>query len=90
MGNVTNSAGPTAGHDGIRIASANSVDGNDNAVSGHIAADNQPVKTRNYGLTLTSALGKRTVVGPGNDFAGYRTGTIRNLGTGTVFASSVA
>jgi hypothetical protein len=37
-----------------------------------------------------SALCKRTVVGPGNNFAGNRTGTIRNLGTGTVFASSVA
>ena len=72
--------------DGIRIASV--VDGltcDDNKVSGNTATDNQTAKTQDYGLNIAHASCNRTVVGPGNNFAGNRAGQIRDIGTGTVY-----
>ena len=54
-------------------------------VSNNIATDNQPVKTQKYGLNIASSLCNRTVVGPGNDFAGNLTAPVRDLGTGTIY-----
>jgi hypothetical protein len=54
-------------------------------VSGNTATDNQATKTQTYGLYIASSLCNRTVVGPGNDFAGNRVASIRNLGTNTIF-----
>jgi parallel beta-helix repeat protein len=82
---ITNSSNITSGRDGIRISSADSITCNDNVVSGNTATDNQAVKTQKYGLNIGSALCNRTVVGPGNNFAGNLTAAIRNLGTGTIF-----
>jgi parallel beta-helix repeat protein len=83
---ITNSSDDTSGRDGIRITSTDSVTCNDTVVSGNTATDNQAVKTQRYGLDITSSLCNRTVVGPGNNFAGNRTAALRNLGTGTIFA----
>src|SRR6266511_1387007 len=82
---ITNSADVTSGRDGIRISSSNSITCDDNVVSNNTATDNQTPKTQKYGLNISSSLCNRTVVGPGNNFAGNLTGDIRNLGTGTIF-----
>jgi parallel beta-helix repeat protein len=82
---VTNSADNTAGRDGIRVSSSDSVTCDDNVVANNTATDNQTPKTQRYGLNIGSGLCNRTVVGPGNDFAGNLTGDIRDLGTGTIF-----
>jgi len=82
---VTNSSDDTSGRDGIRITSGDSITCDDNVVSNNIATDNQPVKTQKYGLNIASSLCNRTVVGPGNDFAGNLTAPVRDLGTGTIY-----
>lgn len=82
---ITNSADVTPGRDGIRVSSSDSVTCNDNVVSNNVATDNQATKTQKYGLNIGSSLCNRTVVGPGNNFAGNLTGDVRNLGTGTIF-----
>jgi hypothetical protein len=54
-------------------------------VANNTATDNQTPKTQRYGLNIGSSLCNRTVVGPGDNFAGNLTRDIRNLGTGTIF-----
>jgi parallel beta-helix repeat protein len=81
---VTNSADLVASRDGIRLMSADSVTCDDNSVSGNTATDNQSTKTQKYGLHISSSLCNRTVVGPGNNFAGNLTAPIRDIGTGTI------
>lgn len=86
LGNtITNTADVIAGRDGIRISSADSVSCDDNVVAGNTATDTQATKTQRYGLNIASSLCHRTVVGPGNNFAGNLTGDIRDLGTGTIY-----
>jgi parallel beta-helix repeat protein len=83
---ITNSSDDVTGRSGIRISSSVSGLGcDDNVVSGNTATDNQATKTQTYGLYIASSLCNRTVVGPGNDFAGNRVASIRNLGTNTIF-----
>jgi parallel beta-helix repeat protein len=77
--------------DGIRISSVVSdLTCDDNKVSGNTATDTRAteLKTQAYGLNIASALCNRTVVGPGNNFAGNRVGQIRDIGTGTVYKTS--
>ena len=86
---ITNSSDVVSSRDGIRISSV--VSGlacDDNIVSDNTATDNQTSKTQAYGLNIASALCSRTVVGPGNNFAGNRVGAIRDIGTGTVYKTS--
>jgi parallel beta-helix repeat protein len=86
---ITNSSDSVTNRDGIRISSV--VDGltcDDNTISGNTATDNQTPKAQTYGLDIFSALCNRTVVGPGNNFAGNRVDAIRDLGTGTVYKTS--
>ena len=86
---ITNSSDVVTSRDGIRISSVVSgLTCNDNIVSGNTATDNQTSKTQAYGLNIANALCNRTVVGPGNNFAGNRLGAIRDIGTGTVYKSS--
>jgi len=82
---ITNSADVTPGRDGIRVSSSDSITCDDNVVSNNSANDNQSPKTQKYGLNIGSSLCNRTVVGPGNNFAGNLTGAFRDLGTGTIF-----
>lgn len=83
---ITNSSDVITNRDGIRISSVVSgLTCDDNKVSGNTATDNQTTKTQTYGLNIFSALCNRTVVGPGNNFAGNRVGEIRDLGTGTLY-----
>lgn len=83
---VTNSANVTASRDGIRITSADSIGCDDNTVSASTSIDNQATRTQKYGLNIANALCNRTIVGPvpPNDFTPNLTGSIRNLGTGTI------
>jgi parallel beta-helix repeat protein len=81
---ILNSSNTTASQDGIDIASADSIACDDNVVQFNTATDNQAVKTQRYGLSISSANCHRTVV-TNNDFAGNRVGTIRDLGTGTIY-----
>ena len=81
---VLNSSDNTAGLDGIRLSSTDGVACNDNRVESNTATDNQTPKTQRYGLHISSANCNRTVVGS-NTFAGNLTGTIRDVGTGTVY-----
>jgi parallel beta-helix repeat protein len=83
---VTNSSDDKTGMDGIRISSGDNVTCDDNQVDGNTATDNQATKTQVYGLNIASALCHRTVVGT-NNFAGNKTGTIHDKGTGTIFGS---
>lgn len=82
---VTNSSDDTTGRDGIRVTSNDNITCDDNTVANNVATDNQAVKTQKYGLNIASSLCNRTVVGPGNNFAGNLTGPVRNAGTATVF-----
>jgi parallel beta-helix repeat protein len=82
---VTNSSDATSGRDGIRLTATDSVACDDNQVADNRATDNQATKTQKYGLNIATSVCNRTVVGPGNDFSGNRTGPIHNLGTGTIF-----
>jgi len=54
-------------------------------VSNNTATDTQGTKTQKYGLNIASSLCNRTVVGPGNDFAGNLTAPIHDVGTGTIY-----
>ena len=83
---ILNSSNITSSQDGIDIASSDSVLCDDNVVQSNTATDNQSVKTQRYGLSISSANCHRTVV-TGNNFAGNRLGTIRDLGTGTIYSS---
>jgi parallel beta-helix repeat protein len=84
---ITNSSDIITNRDGIRISSVVSgLTCDDNTVSGNTATDNQTPKTQAYGLNIASASCNRTVIGPGNNFAGNRIGDIRDIGTGTVRA----
>ena len=86
---IINSSDIVTNRDGIRISSVVSgLTCDDNTVSGNTATDNQTPKTQTYGLDIFSALCNRTVVGPGNNFAGNRVGEIRDLGTGTLYQAS--
>jgi parallel beta-helix repeat protein len=82
---ITNSSDDTSGRSGVRIVSLDAVSCDDNVVSGNTATDNQAPKTQKYGLDIASAQCNRTVVGPGNNFAGNLLAEVRNAGTGTVF-----
>ena len=42
-------------------------------------------KTQKYGLNIATPVCNGTVVGPGNDFSGNKTGAIHDLGSGTIF-----
>ena len=86
---VTNSSDNRSGFDGIRLSSMDSITCDNNRVESNVATDNQPTKTQVYGLNITSALCNRTFVGT-NDFAGNKTGTIRDRGTNTQYGSSDA
>jgi parallel beta-helix repeat protein len=83
---ITNSSDNLVGHDGIKITSTNSVACNDNVVDGNTATDTQATKTQRYGLYIASSLCARTVVGA-NSFSGNLTGTIRDVGTGTIYTT---
>jgi len=82
---IMNSSDDTTGRDGIRVTSVDAITCDDNVVSNNTATDNQTPKTQKYGLNIASSLCNRTVVGPGNNFAGNLTAAIHNLGTGTIF-----
>jgi parallel beta-helix repeat protein len=84
---VTNSSDDTTGMDGIRMSSQDSITCNDNRVESNVATDNQAVKTQAYGLKINSSLCNRTFVGT-NNFAGNKTGTIRDIGTNTIYGTS--
>jgi chitodextrinase len=73
-----------SGRDGIRIISTDGIACDDNIVDGNLATDNQATKTQSYGLNIASGSCNRTVVGT-NDFAGNRVGSIRDLGTNTIY-----
>jgi parallel beta-helix repeat protein len=88
---VGNNTITNGNRDGIRISSVVSgLTCDDNKVSGNTATDTRApeLKTQAYGLNIASALCNRTVVGPGNNFAGNRVGEIRDLGTGTLYQAS--
>jgi parallel beta-helix repeat protein len=78
--------------DGIRITSVVSgLTCDDSKVSGNTATDTRVApdpKTQDYGLNIAHASCNRTVVGPGNNFAGNRVGQIRDIGTGTVYKTA--
>jgi parallel beta-helix repeat protein len=82
---VTNSSDDTSGRDGIRVTSADGVTCDDNVVANNTATDNQTPKTQRYGLNIALAACNRTVVGTGNAFAGNLSGTVKDLGTGTIY-----
>jgi parallel beta-helix repeat protein len=84
---ITNSADDTANQDGIRIICDESITGDDNRVEGNSATDNQATKTQAYGLNINNSICNRTFVGT-NNFAGNKTGTIRDLGTNTQYGTS--
>jgi parallel beta-helix repeat protein len=81
---ITNSSDDTSGRDGIRLTATDSIACDDNQVSNNRATDNQATKTQKYGLNIATSLCNRTVVGPGNDFSGNKSGPIHDLGTGPV------
>lgn len=82
---ITNSSDDFAYFDGIRIVSGDSITCDDNRVEGNVATDPQAVKTQAYGLNIASSLCNRTFVWQ-NDFAGNKTGAIRDLGTNTQYS----
>ncbi|HET6771590.1 MAG TPA: DNRLRE domain-containing protein [Actinomycetota bacterium] len=84
---ITNSSDDTASQDGIRIVCDESITGNDNRVEGNTATDNQATKTQAYGLNIANSICNRTFVGT-NNFAGNKTGTIRDVGTNTQYGTS--
>jgi uncharacterized repeat protein (TIGR01451 family) len=87
LGNtVLNSSNITAGRDGIRIGSADSITCDDNVVSGNTSGDNQTTKTQRYGLSISSSLCNRTVVWQ-NTFFGNLSGAINDLGTDTRYTA---
>jgi Ca2+-binding RTX toxin-like protein len=74
--------------DGIRITSSSDlITCDDNRVEGNTATDNQATKTQAYGLNINSSLCNRTFVGT-NNFAGNKTGAIRDVGTNTQYGTS--
>jgi parallel beta-helix repeat protein len=80
---ITNSSDDIPNLDGIRITSGpDSITCDDNRVEGNTATDNQGTKTQAYGLNINSSLCNRTFVGT-NNFAGNKTGAIRDVGTNT-------
>jgi parallel beta-helix repeat protein len=81
---ILNSSNVTSSQDGTDIASSDSILCDDNVVQSNTATDNQAVKTQRYGLNIASSNCHRTVVS-GNNFAGNRLGTIRDLGAGTIY-----
>ncbi len=81
---VTNSSRLTTGRDGIRIFSSDSIDALNNRVENNVATDTQSPKRQNYGLNINASRCRSTVVG-GNNFAGNKTGPIKDLGTGTIY-----
>jgi parallel beta-helix repeat protein len=82
---ATNRSDDTTGRDGIRIMVSDSKTSDDNVVANTVSTDNQAVKTQRCGLCIASSLCNRTVVGPGNDFAGNRVNAIPDLGTYTIY-----
>lgn len=84
---VTNSSIVQSNMDGIRIAQENSITCDDNIVDANTATDTQAVKTQAYGLHIATSSCHRTVVGS-NNFAGNKTGEIRDLGTGTLYQAT--
>jgi parallel beta-helix repeat protein len=85
---ILNSSNLTSSQDGIDITSADSISCDDNTVESNTATDNQAVKTQRYGLSISSANCHRTVV-TSNNFAGNRVGEIHDLGTGTIYNTSL-
>jgi parallel beta-helix repeat protein len=83
---VTNSSDDKSGMDGIRISSGDSISCDDNLVEGNTATDNQASKTQVYGLNIASSLCHRTRVGT-NNFAGNKSGTVQDKGSGTIYGS---
>jgi parallel beta-helix repeat protein len=85
---ITNSSNVMANLDGIRITSSSDlITCDDNRVEGNTATDNQATKTQAYGLNINSSLCNRTFVGT-NNFAGNKTGAIRDVGTNTQYGTS--
>ena len=82
---ITNSSDDVSSRDGIRISASDSRACNGNVVRTNVATDTQATKTQAYGLNISSSLCVGTIVGSDNDFTGNKTGTIKNLGTKTVF-----
>lgn len=82
---VTNSSDVVTSRDGIRLASSDSKSCNSNVVRANVATDTQTTKTQAYGLNISSSLCVGNIVGSDNDFTGNKAGTVKNLGTGTVF-----
>ncbi|SCL34991.1 parallel beta-helix repeat (two copies) [Micromonospora pallida] len=82
---VTNSADDTSGRDGIRLTSPVDVVCVENVVAGNVSTDDQETKTQRFGLNIATSRCLVTVVGPGNDFTGNRSGAIRDVGTNTVY-----
>jgi len=82
---VTNSANITASRDGIRIMSSDAISCNNNTVNGNTANDNQPIKTQAYGLNINSANCQSNIVVSNNIFTPNKTGTIKDLGTNTIY-----
>src|SRR5919106_4307479 len=81
---ITNTPDPVSSRDGIRTGSSDSLTCDDNRADGNTATDNQATKTQAYGLNISSSLCNRTFVGT-NNFAGNKTGDIRDLGTNTQY-----
>ena len=82
---VTNSSDDISGRDGIRLTGSGTTTCDDNQVAGNTATDDQSTRTQRYGLHIHDSLCNRTVVGPGNNFAGNLTGAVRDLGTATIY-----
>jgi parallel beta-helix repeat protein len=80
---VTNSSDVTSKRDGIRLQSTDNIPCDDNVIAGNTATDTQSARTQRYGLYISSALCRRTVVS-GNRFSGNASGDLRDLGTGTL------
>jgi len=84
---ILNSSDDITNQDGIQITSSDSIACNDNVVEFNSATDNQAVKTQRYGLSISSSLCNRTVVGD-NNFTGNLVGDIQDLGTNTIYGST--
>lgn len=82
---ITNSSDAISSRDGVRITTSTGVVCTDNIVAGNIATDTQAIKTQRYGLNISTSSCVATVVGPGNDFSGNRSGAVRDVGIGTVY-----
>jgi chitodextrinase len=89
VGNIIlNSSSVVTGGDGIRLSVTDSISCDENLIEGNSASDNRDVKRQRYGLNISDPLCARTDV-RSNTFSNNLRGPIQDLGTGTIFNTSV-